>query len=74
MDAGQVVEFGHPHELLLKEDGHFTKMVDELSPASEQSLRNISKEAYSLSISTIKDDYPQATILSALEKLNINIK
>lgn len=56
MDAGQVVEFGHPHELLLKEDGHFSKMVNELSPASEQSLRNISKEVYMLSKSTVTDE------------------
>lgn len=46
MDAGQIVECGHPHELLQKENGHFTKMVNQLGPASEQSLRELAKEAH----------------------------
>lgn len=46
MEAGQIVECGHPHELLQKEEGHFTKMVKQLGPASEASLRELANEAY----------------------------
>ncbi|CAH2068608.1 unnamed protein product, partial [Iphiclides podalirius] len=46
MDAGQIVESGHPHELLQNSNGHFTCMVKQLSPASEQSLREIAAKAY----------------------------
>ncbi|CAH4030805.1 unnamed protein product [Pieris brassicae] len=45
MEAGQIVECGHPHELLQK-DGYFTKMVQQLGPASEQSLRDLAHTAY----------------------------
>ncbi|CAK1599826.1 unnamed protein product [Parnassius mnemosyne] len=46
MEAGQIVESGHPHELLQKSDGYFTRMVKQLSPASEQSLRELASNAY----------------------------
>ncbi|XP_013166628.1 PREDICTED: multidrug resistance-associated protein 4-like [Papilio xuthus] len=46
MEAGQIVESGHPHELLQKSDGHFARMVKQLGPASEQSLRNVARTAY----------------------------
>nr|CAD7423122.1 unnamed protein product [Timema monikensis] len=37
MDAGTMVEFGHPHLLLQNPDGHFYKMVKETgSPTAEQ--------------------------------------
>ncbi|KAJ8713564.1 hypothetical protein PYW07_013934 [Mythimna separata] len=46
MEAGQIIECGHPHELLQDEDGPFTKMVKQLGPASEQSLRDLASNAY----------------------------
>ncbi|XP_041973565.1 ATP-binding cassette subfamily C member 4-like isoform X1 [Aricia agestis] len=46
MEAGQIVEFGDPHKLLQKEDGHFIRMVNELGSASEQSLRELAKAAF----------------------------
>ncbi|CAK1599825.1 unnamed protein product [Parnassius mnemosyne] len=46
MEAGQIVESGHPHELLQKSDGYFTRMVKQLSPASGQSLRELANNAY----------------------------
>lgn len=46
MDAGQIVECGHPHDLLQKEEGHFTKMVNQLGPGSEATLREVANEAY----------------------------
>ncbi|KAG6458672.1 hypothetical protein O3G_MSEX010994 [Manduca sexta] len=46
MEAGTIVECGHPHELLQNPEGHFTKMVQQLGPASEQSLRDIASNAY----------------------------
>ncbi|XP_037300681.1 multidrug resistance-associated protein 4 [Manduca sexta] len=46
MEAGTIVECGHPHELLQNPEGHFTKMVQQLGPAPEQSLRDIASNAY----------------------------
>lgn len=46
MEAGRIVECGHPHDLLQNENGHFTKMVNQLGPASEQSLRESAHKAY----------------------------
>jgi ABC-type multidrug transport system fused ATPase/permease subunit len=37
MDAGKLVEFGHPHDLLANEDGYFTKLVH--NSGAEQELR-----------------------------------
>lgn len=47
MDAGQIVECGHPHDLLQNPEGAFTRMVGQLGPAAEQSLRELAKEAHS---------------------------
>nr|ACZ64280.1 ATP-binding cassette sub-family C member 4 [Trichoplusia ni] len=47
MEAGEIVESGHPHELLQDSEGHFSKMVKQLGPASEQSLRDLASKAYS---------------------------
>lgn len=46
MEAGQIIECGHPHELLQDDEGPFTKMVKQLGPASEQSLRELASKAY----------------------------
>ncbi|KAJ8713562.1 hypothetical protein PYW07_013932 [Mythimna separata] len=47
MEAGQIIECGHPHELLQDVNGPFSKMVNQLGPASEQSLRELASKAYS---------------------------
>lgn len=46
MEAGEIVECGHPHELLQVDDGHLTRMVKQLGPAAEQSLRDLAAAAY----------------------------
>lgn len=46
MEAGEIMEYDHPHELLQMEEGRFTSMVKQLSPAAEQSLRDIASAAY----------------------------
>ncbi|XP_014360452.2 ATP-binding cassette sub-family C member 4 [Papilio machaon] len=56
MEAGQIVESGHPHELLQKSDGHFVRMVKQLGPASEQSLRNVARSAYAEHIKYVDAD------------------
>lgn len=56
MEAGQIVESGHPHELLQNEEGHFSRMVNQLGTASEQSLRDIAREAYAQHIKYVDAD------------------
>lgn len=56
MEAGQIVEWGHPHELLQNEDGHFSKMVKQLGPASEQNLRDLASKAYGQHIRYVDAD------------------
>lgn len=46
MDAGQAVEFGHPNQLLQKEDGYFSKMVKQTGPVMESKLKKIAEEDY----------------------------
>ncbi|XP_041973563.1 ATP-binding cassette subfamily C member 4-like [Aricia agestis] len=46
MEAGQIVEFGHPHKLLQQDKGHFIDLVQELGPAAEQSVRDLARVAY----------------------------
>ncbi|XP_063223831.1 ATP-binding cassette sub-family C member 4-like [Bacillus rossius redtenbacheri] len=46
MDAGTMVEFGHPHILLQNHDGHFYKMVQETGKSMAEQLAKISEEAY----------------------------
>lgn len=60
MEAGQIVECGHPHDLLQNPEGHFTKMVNQLGSASEQSLRELAHTAYLQHIKYVDaDDQPQ---------------
>lgn len=47
MDAGQAVEFDHPHILLQNKNSTFTKMVEQTGRNMETTLRNIAREAYS---------------------------
>ncbi|ENN78464.1 hypothetical protein YQE_05102, partial [Dendroctonus ponderosae] len=44
MDAGRVVEFGHPHQLLLKEDGVFFQLVQQTGKAMAENLSAIAEE------------------------------
>ncbi|XP_075982875.1 ATP-binding cassette sub-family C member 4-like [Anticarsia gemmatalis] len=46
MEAGEIVECGHPHELLQHDEGHFTRMVKQLGAAAEQSLRDFAASAH----------------------------
>ncbi|CAG4922635.1 unnamed protein product [Colias eurytheme] len=59
MEAGQIVECGHPHDLLQKEDGYFTKMVKQLGAASEHSLREVAHNAYLQHIKYVDADDQQ---------------
>lgn len=45
MDAGQSVEFGHPHLLLQNSDGYFTKLVEQTGAAA-QNLKKIARESF----------------------------
>lgn len=46
MDAGKLVEFAAPHELLQDPNGYFAKMVAQTGPVMESRLKEIAKEAY----------------------------
>ncbi|XP_076254933.1 putative multidrug resistance-associated protein lethal(2)03659 isoform X1 [Rhynchophorus ferrugineus] len=47
MDAGQVVEFGHPYELLQnKKDGIFYGLVQQTGRGMAENLTNIAEESY----------------------------
>ncbi|KAG8270389.1 Multidrug resistance-associated protein 4 [Homalodisca vitripennis] len=44
MDAGSVVEFDHPHELLSHQDGLFFKLVQQTGPTKAKELAHIAQE------------------------------
>lgn len=46
MDAGEAVEFAHPHELLKNSEGYFSKMVKETGPSMEVVLRKVANDDY----------------------------
>lgn len=46
MDAGQAVEFDHPHILLQNPDGFFTRMVKQTGSSSEAVLTKKARESY----------------------------
>lgn len=46
MDAGQAVEFDHPHRLLQKPHGFFTRMVKQTGSSMEATLRTVAQEDY----------------------------
>ncbi|CAB3237262.1 unnamed protein product [Arctia plantaginis] len=56
MEAGEIVEYGHPHDLLQMEEGRFTGMVKQLSPAAEQSLRDLAAAAHAHHIRYVDAD------------------
>lgn len=59
MEAGEIIECGHPHELLQNEEGYFTKMVKQLGPAAEQSLRELARNAFAEHIKYVDADEQQ---------------
>ncbi|XP_063833055.1 ATP-binding cassette subfamily C member 4 [Ostrinia nubilalis] len=46
MDAGRLVEFDHPHNLLNNPNSHFTKMVQETSDKMSAQLHQIAKDTF----------------------------
>lgn len=44
MDAGTMVEFDHPHNLLKNKNGYLYKMVEQTGPATANLLRNLAAE------------------------------
>lgn len=46
MDAGQVVEFGHPRDLLLRSSGVFTTLIDQTGPKMAAFLREAAERAF----------------------------
>lgn len=44
MDAGEVVEFGHPYELIQKPDGFFKRLIDQTGNATSTALILAAKE------------------------------
>lgn len=60
MEAGRIMECGHPHELLQNAAGHFSSMVEQLSPPAQQSLRELASRAHAEHIKYIDGDNTQA--------------
>lgn len=48
MDAGTMVEFDHPYNLLKNKDGYFYKMVNQTGPTSIDLLHSIATEVLDL--------------------------
>ncbi|XP_055678742.1 ATP-binding cassette sub-family C member 4-like [Lutzomyia longipalpis] len=46
VDAGRVVEFGAPHELLQRSGGHLKALVDQTGPATSTLLAQIAEETF----------------------------
>ena len=44
MNFGEAVEYDHPHVLLRKNDGYFTKMVQQTGSSMSEHLKNIAKK------------------------------
>uniref|UniRef100_A0A2H8TSM5 Putative multidrug resistance-associated protein lethal(2)03659 n=1 Tax=Melanaphis sacchari TaxID=742174 RepID=A0A2H8TSM5_9HEMI len=54
MDAGTMVEFDHPYNLLKNKNGFLYKMVEQTGPINSELLHNIASESYNRMISTNK--------------------
>jgi len=48
MDAGTMVEFDHPYNLLKDKNGFFYKMVEQTGPANVKLLHNIASEVFKI--------------------------
>lgn len=46
MDAGKIIEFGAPHNLLQNKDGALLKLVNQNDSATIGYLKRIAKESY----------------------------
>lgn len=46
MDAGRLVEFSHPYELLKKTNGHFKKLIDQTGPSTADMLTEMAKQNF----------------------------
>lgn len=57
MDAGRNVEFGHPYELLQREDGVFYQLVQQTGKAMADNLSKIAKSVSLVYISLLKSDF-----------------
>lgn len=44
MDAGAMVEFDHPYNLLKNENGFFYKMVEQTGPSNSDLLHSVASE------------------------------
>ncbi|CAH0405961.1 unnamed protein product [Chilo suppressalis] len=64
MDAGRIVECGHPHDLLQIPEGQFSRMVEQLGPAAGQSLREAAARAHAEHIKYVDDDTNQIRTFS----------
>lgn len=46
MDAGRMVEFDHPYELLKLKKGYLRKLVDQTGPSNTLKLEKIAEYSY----------------------------
>jgi len=76
MDAGTMVEFDHPHNLLQNREGTFYKMVEETGHDTADVLHKLAAEVYNLSrfclvpnILTLKRITYNATFIDSLTVL-----
>lgn len=46
MDAGQLVEYDHPHVLLQNESGYFRKLVQQTGKTTANTLKKVAAECY----------------------------
>ncbi|CAH0557612.1 unnamed protein product [Brassicogethes aeneus] len=56
MDAGQCVEFDHPHVLLQNPEGYFTKMLEQTGKNLEEKLRKVAQDAHEQNLNKAKED------------------
>ncbi|XP_031635556.1 multidrug resistance-associated protein 4-like [Contarinia nasturtii] len=46
VDAGEIMEFGHPFELIQKSDGFFKRLLDQTGSSTATALTLVAKESY----------------------------
>lgn len=46
LDAGRVVELGHPHVLLQQRSGHLSRLVEKTGEGSAKHLRYVAERSY----------------------------
>lgn len=46
MDAGNIVEFAHPYELIKNENGHLRNLIDQTGPSTASMLIDVAKQNY----------------------------